>query len=281
MHYFAILISFVLSAVCFTGAQEEPPQYLCYGFLPVQVPADSPLDFQGLFFESGIAGSGGGVTLLNKRPRELQHYVAIMEFLDENGGYLVSSAVYSVAEKDRTIALDVPFRPWLQRNWPGGFMKPIPAESSSREGFNISLSMLTCPTSARVSMVRLKYDDGTEFNYASPHVQLSTTPAEKMEIHDMNGAQKWGPLIATGTLEVDAQGRARIVDLDAAEVFRNWLQKEFSGWKFIPAWAEGKPVSSRLPFIFYLGDTTHDWVPIEVMRRRGVRGPMLVPPTFP
>jgi len=245
------------------------------------VSADLPLDFQGLYFESGLDGSNGAVTLLNKSDKGIQYYVAIMEFFDEKENYLISAPVYNVVEEDQTIPLDVPFKPWLQRNWPGGPMAPIAAKSTSRETFNNVLAMLTCPASVRVALIQLRYDDGTGFKYVSPTLRLSTTPGQKMEIHDPDGAQRWQPLTVVGTLEVDVQGRARILELDAADVFRKWLQNEFSQWKFVPARVEGKPASSRLPFIFYLGDTTHPWVSVEAMRRRGARGAILVWPTFP
>ncbi len=277
----AFLMTLLLCTVSLLRAQDQQdePLYLCYGTLPVVAPADAPLDFQQVFFESGFAGSSGGVAFINKSAKGIRYYVIVMEFMDGEGKYLVSAPVFNVTDEDQSIPFDVPFKPWLKRNWAGGpHMSPIPAKSASDKSFVIALSVLTCPTSARVSMIQLRYDDETEFRYLSPTISISTTPAQPMEISDTEGSLRWSPTVVTGLLQIDVKGRARILELDGADVFRKWLQKELNGWRFIPAWIEGKPAMTHLPFVFFFGDNTHPWVQVEVMKRKGFNGPFLVWP---
>jgi hypothetical protein len=276
----ALLITFLFSTMPLVRAQDQPdePLYLCYGMLPIVAPADVPLDFEQVFFESGFEGSSGGVALVNKSDKGIRYYLIVMEFLDAEGKYLASAPAYNVTDEDQGIPFDVPFKVWLKRNWEGGNLAPIPAKSASSKGFEIALSMLTCPTSVRVSMIQLRYDDDTTFKYVSESLNMSPTPAQAMELSDTEGGLRWSPAVVTGILQIDAKGRARILQVDSADVFRKWLQKEFNTWRFIPAWVEGKPATTRLPFVFFLGDATHPWVQVDVMKRKGIRGPFLVWP---
>src|SRR5262249_12347750 len=238
-----------------------------------------PLDFQRSLFESGFQGSDGGVAFVNKSDKGIRYYVIVMEFLDADGKYLVSAPVYNVVDRDQSIPFDIPFKPWLKRNWAErSHMAPIPAKSMSSKSFKITLAMLTCPASVRVSMIQLRYDDDTEFKYVSPTLSISTTPAQAMEIRNTEGVLKWSPSVVTGMMQIDTNGHARILELDGADVFREWLQKEFAAWQFIPASVSGRPAATQLPFVFFLGDTTHPMVQIEVMRRKGIHGPILVWP---
>jgi hypothetical protein len=280
MFRIAMVISLLGLSVSFGQAQTEPG-YLCEGFLPVEAPRDVPLLFRGLYFDSGLSGSGGAVTLANTNDKSIRYYVAIMEFLDDNGRYIVSAPVYNMAEKDDTIPLNVPFKPWLLRNTSAGGNEPITPGSEKRKAFNIALSTLTCPKSVRVSMVQLQYEDGTEFRYALPGLNLSLAPASQLELRDKRTARHWAPIAVSGTLQVDAEGRARILELDGApEDVGNLIAEEIVRWKFIPAWVDGKPVAIQLPFLFFLGEPTHEWVQVEMMNRKGIRGPILVWPNF-
>jgi hypothetical protein len=129
-------------------------------------------------------------------------------------------------------------------------------------------------------MVQLKYADGTEFNYVSPSLRVSPTPADHLEIRDTETARGWLPTSVSGTVEIDLKGDVRIVDLEGSREFRKWLEKEVENWKFTPASIDGKPVSVRLPFLLLLGKTTHNLTIVESMRRRGIRGPLFVWPGF-
>lgn len=275
------LLAVVMSAVSFTRTQEEQASYLCHGSLPVQVPSEIPLEFPWLSFDSWIQGSDGGVTVWNKSHKRIQYYVAIMEFFDVDGKYVISVPIYNIDDKSHTIPLDLSFKPWLLANWPGSYMAPIDPRSESRKVFHTILSTLTCPTSARISMVQLRYDDDTEFKYISPTLNLPSAPTSRLDIGDIKGAERWVPVTVSGTLQVDSEGRVRILDLDfAAAGFKKWLEKEFSHWSFTPPWLNGRPTTNNLPFLFILGDTTDMAVQIQVMKRRGVRGPIFIWPNL-
>jgi len=288
---FAFLIGLLLVVVS-TGQAQDEFGYFCNGILPVEVSADIPLDFQGIYFDSTLGGSGGGVTLINKSDKGVQYYVAIMEFADEKGNWLISAPVYNLDKKDQ-IPLDVPFKPWLLWNRPGVVLppsgtgspfSPIAARSSSRVAFANVFVMLTCPASVQVAMVHVRYDDGTEFKYVSPHLRVSPTPSQSMEITDVETAQRWSPIAISGTIQIGAEGQARIIELNAASgEFSRWLKKEFAKWKFTPLWADGQPTSVQLPFVFFLGDVSEQesLALAASVKRRGAQGPMLVWPSFP
>lgn len=278
---YALMITLLLFTVPLLRAQDEESWYLCNKTLPVIAPTDAPLEFQQVTFDSTFAGSGGGVALVSKSDKAIRYYVIILEFLDADGKYLVSAPVYNVDDTNQSIPFDLPFKPWLKRNWVSWtHMSPVPAKSHSSMYFQITLAMVTCPASSRVSMIQLRYDDNTEFKYISPTLNISTTPARAMEIKDVDGAVRWSPLAVTGMLQIDTDGHAKILELDAGDVFRRWLQKEFNDWRFIPAWVEARPTTTQLPFVFLLGSTTHALVQVEVMRKKGIRGPILVWPHF-
>lgn len=280
MFRLAFLISLLLLLASSSRGQDEFG-YFCNGFLHVEVPPNIPLDFQGVSFDSTLAGSDGAVTVINKGDKGIQYYVAILEFADEKGNYLISAPIYNVVRNDQTIPLDVPFKPWLLRNWPGGRMAPIPARSSSVETFGNVFVMLTCPASVHVAMVHVRYDDNTEFKYFSPRLRVSPTPSQPMEITDLETARRWSPIAVSGTIQIDARGHARIIELDASSgEFSRWLKKEFGKWKFTPQWTEGRPISVRLPFAFFLGDVTQSSALVDSVKRKGVQGPMLVWPSF-
>jgi hypothetical protein len=135
-----------------------------------------------------------------------------------------------------------------------------------------------------VAMVHVRYDDGTEFKYVSPRLRVSPTPSQSMEITDVETAQRWSPIAVSGTIQIDAKGQARIIELTAASgEFSRWLKKEFAKWKFTPQWADGQPTSVQLPFVFFLGDVSEQesLALAASMKRRGAQGPMLVWPSFP
>jgi len=99
MPRFFVLVALLLPAFSVVFGQDKP-QYLCNGSLSVHVPDVLPLEFQSVVFESGLGGSGGSVSFLNKSDKGVQYYLVVMEFLDGKENYLVSAPVYNVAEKD-------------------------------------------------------------------------------------------------------------------------------------------------------------------------------------
>ena len=196
------LLAFLVSTTPLVRAQNEPSGqdeavYLCHDTLPILAPADAPVDFQRVLFESGFQGSDGGVYVVNKADKGIRYYVIVMEFLDADGKYLVSAPVYNVVDGDQSIPFDIPFKPWLKRMLVRTY-DPIPAKSGSSMSFVITLAMLTCPASVRVSMIQLRYDDDTEFKYVSPNLNISTTPAQPMEVKNTDGVLKWSPSVFTG-----------------------------------------------------------------------------------
>ncbi len=275
-----ILPVIMLFLALLPAAAQEESEYICHDWLQVERPADSPLDFQALSFDSTLAGSGGAVTLVSRTDKAIAYYVVIMEFLDSRGKYLFSVPVFNVDDENhQEIPLSVPFKLWLRGNWPGGHMAPISAKSKSRETYGTVLTMLTCPVSVRVSLVQVRYGDGTEFKYSSPSLNISTIPVfGKIEEADY---KRWSPLTVSGTLEVDSDGDVQILDLDVpGDMLKGWLRTQFSLWHFTIPWVDGKPSSAKLAFLVMIGDASKGRTQMEAMKKKGIRGPILLWPNL-
>jgi hypothetical protein len=274
MRLFVLTASFLLCSIVEARAQLSP--YLCERELLPTVAIDSPVVFPGVTVAGTTLDTSGVLAILNNSEKGIRYYLVVMEFLDDQGKFLFSAPVYN-ADKDQHIPFDVAFKPWLLANWPGGQMAPIPARSRSDEGFATRLIALTCPSSVRISVIWVKYDDGKEFKYVSETLNLSATfQAQEIKIKKV-GARKWGPITVTGTVEVDARGEPQIAELDPAIAdLKTWLKNEFSRWGFTAAWAGGKPTTTRIPFVFILADNTDPREQAEALKKRGVEGPILL-----
>lgn len=272
-----ILVLSLCFCSAYATAQDLSP-YLCDKDPTVHATKEIPVDLKWVTLTATAANSSGVVEALNNSVKMIQHYLIIMEFFDGRGRYLFSSPIYST-DNDQNIKFDVPFRAWLTANWPGGNRKPVPPKSTFNSVFNSHLISLTCPALVRVSFAWLKYDDGSEFKYVSPELNISSSPAEpaEMAISDRKGAMHWTPLTVSGDIVVDAKGHVRILDADFnANGFQEWLEREFSRWNFTPPWIKGKPGSQKLPFLFILGDTVDTRVQIETLKKRGLGGALLL-----
>jgi hypothetical protein len=276
MKYRSILIMiFLMCSITHVRAQLSP--YLCDENLFPVVAVDSPILFPYVTLTGTTLETGGVLTLHNKSEKRIQYYLVVMEFLDDQGKYLFSAPVYN-ADKEQHVPFDVAFKPWLLANWPGGQMASIPARSKSAETFGTKLVALTCPASVRISVIWLKYDDGKEFKYISENLSLSTsTQEEPIRIKNIKNARKWAPITVAGTLQVDQHGRVKISNTDnPSDDLREWMNREFSGWNFTPAWLAGKPVPSRIPFMFILADNNDPRTQVEALKKRGMSGPLLL-----
>jgi hypothetical protein len=81
MRRFLFLTALLMVATSSTTLAHPDRAYLCEGVLSLEVPPHIPLDFQGLYFDIGLDGSGGAVTLYNKTDKSITNYIAVMEFV--------------------------------------------------------------------------------------------------------------------------------------------------------------------------------------------------------
>lgn len=273
-----LVLSLALGA-SLAGAQERSG-YLCNEILTgLPTVANLPLDFKWVTFVGTVVDSAGVVVMHNKSDKAVAYYLVVMEFQDATGKYLFSAAAYN-ADKNQQIPFDVPFKSWLLANWPGGVMTGIPAKSDGDQTFGTPFISLTRPASVLFSLVWVKYDDGTESKYISPKLNLSPaseTPLWGMEMQKKESASRWAPLTTLGTIEVTEDGHVRILDISVRpEGFQEWLEEEFSAWNFIPPWVDGKPATVRIPFLLVLKDTANINLQVEILKQKGVRGPVLL-----
>src|SRR5215472_11922832 len=147
MRRFLLLTALLIVAASYTTLAQPDRVYLCEGVLPLEVPPDIPLDFQGLYFDSGLDGSGGAVTLYNKTDKSIANYIAVIEFVGPDGDYLVSAPVHNMDDARQINTLDPRFKLWLLRNRSVASKNSIPARSDSRNTFNVWFPLLTCPAS--------------------------------------------------------------------------------------------------------------------------------------
>ena len=272
--YLAIL--FVLCWGASVRAQPLSP-YLCDTNLYPSAMADSPVLLPYVTLTGTVQGTGGVLTLINQKAKNIQYYLVVMEFLDNQGQYLFSAPVYNVA-KHQQIPFDVPFKEWLLANWPGGHMEdPIAPREKASEVFGPNLVVLTCPAAVRISVVWLKYEDGTEFKYLGKHINLSPATRNTIKLKSINDAKAFSPVTVSGTIKLDDQGRIDGVSVDSSnERFKAWLVKEFTAWDFTPPWVSGKPASITVPFLFILADNANARAEAESMKKQGVQGPILL-----
>jgi hypothetical protein len=270
-----LIVLFVLCWGASVRAQQLSP-YLCDTNLYPAAVAESPVLLPYLTLTGTTQGTDGVLTLINRTDKNVEYYLVVMEFLDRQGQYLFSAPVYNV-DKDRHIPFDVPFKPWLLANWPGGTMAPIPAQSKSGETFGTQLVALTCPTSVRISVVWLKYEDGTEFKYVAKNLNLSPSTRNLVKLKSIKDAKTWAPVTVSGKIRLDEQGRIDGITIDSSnDRFKAWLAKEFAGWDFTPPWISGKPASTTVPFLFILADNANARAEAEGMKKHGVHGSILL-----
>jgi hypothetical protein len=270
-----LIVLFVLCWDSLTRAQQLSP-YLCDTNLYPAAVAKSPVLLPYLTLIGTTQGTDGVLTLINKADMNVEYYLVVMEFLDSQGQYLFSAPVYNV-DKEQHIPFDVPFKPWLLANWPGGTMAPIPAGSKSGETFGSKLVALTCPTSVRISVIWLKYEDGTEFKYLGEHINLSPATRNAVKLKSIKDAKAFSPVTVSGKIKLDEQGRIDGVTIDSSDDrFKAWLAKEFAAWDFTPPWVSGKPASISVPFLFILADNANARMEAESMKKQGVHGPILL-----
>jgi hypothetical protein len=105
-------------------------------------------------------------------------------------------------------------------------------------------------------MVRLKYDDGTEFLSSSSNIVTEPVITE-LAIGDASDYQHWTPFATSGTIRIDSIGNASLNTLNTqTSEFNRWFGHELTTWKFVPAFNEGRLVSGEIPFLLIIGDPT-------------------------
>jgi hypothetical protein len=272
-----LCLVFLLFAILAARSQEAEG-YLCRVHPKVEsgMSAVLPVDLVNFTFFGSLEDSVGYVEIVNNTTKTIRHYVIVFDLVDSAGNHIVTVPVFNI-DKDQHLPFDVGFKDWAVANWPGGHFDPIRPKTKSRKSFLTPLTVLSCPTTARIAVIHLRYDDGTEFHSSSSNIvtqPLITEPA----IGDAAGYQHWAPLANYGTIRIDSTGNAHLNKLNnQTGEFEQWFGHELTAWKFVPALNEGKPVSGEIPFVLIIGDPTKLLrAQIESLKEKGEHQAVLV-----
>jgi len=266
---FLLLIAALLSPGI-ASSQEGHGYDPCSAELPVAHPPDAPISLQKVNFFTGTDHSYVATDLTNKTGKEIQDYALILELLDSDGHYIVSLAAANTNEP-KDLPSDVGLKRWLT----GGDERRIAPHSAAPRTFHSPFLIFTCPASARISMIRLRFSDGSKFKYQTPSLNMPTAPV-KLGFDQLADLQRWRHSIVTGILSIDTQGHAQIehTDLGTPE-FREWLENQLPNWRFSTGLNEGRVESQHLQFILVIDDSANLRTQLELMRKKQTPGIVL------
>jgi len=257
---------------------QEAEDYLCRVHPKVEsdMSAVLPIKLVNFTFFGSFEDSVGFVEIVNNATKTIRHYVIVFDLLDSSGNHIVTIPVFNI-DKDQHLPFDVGFKDWAVANWPGNYFDPIGPKTKLRKSFLTPLTLLTCPTTARISAIHLRYDDGIEFHSSASDIvtqPIITEPA----IGDAAGYQRWVPLATSGTIRIDSTGNASLNTLNTQTgEFERWFGHELTAWKFVPAFNEGRSVSGEIPFLLIIGDPTKLLrAQIESLKQKGEYRAVLV-----
>lgn len=263
------------------GKAQEDKAYLCSGTVPIDSVSDTaPFSLKDLVFFGLVDSSAGHVELVNNSTKTIEHYLVIIDLFDSAGEYILSIPIFNV-DKGQKIPFDVNLEPWIMANWPGGYFEGIDPKASARKTFFAPFTVLTCPARARISMIRLRYQNNTEYEFSA--VPVRTMPIlTEASFKDPASFQKWMPLAVSGTIQVDSTGKAHVATIDFQEPeFKTWLQGQISDWRFFPASLDGKSRSGEISFLFMIGDTKDAKGHLNMIREKGMSRTVLVVAAIP
>jgi hypothetical protein len=274
----AILFLCVMTEI--TRAQDRV-EYRCSGHIAVEgTISPAPLGFGDLVFFASVDSSAGHIDLINSGTKGIQYYLVILDLFDSQDKYVLSLPVFNV-DRDQNIPFDVDFKPWVLANWPGGHFEDIPARTTAQKVFFVPLATLSCPSKARVSMIRLRFQDKSEYNFAAPTVR--TMPAlTRAFLNEPTAYERWMPRVAWGTIQVDPAGHGSLQAEDSQDSdFEAWLRDQISGWVFSPSSIDGRLTTGEIPFILIIGNPRIAKAQLENLKTIGRIGPVLVLAAIP
>jgi hypothetical protein len=274
-------LAFLLFGVAVASAQQGV-DYLCAGELTIEhsTGPTSPIDFSNFTFFGSVENSAGRVELLNKDSQAIRYYLVIFDLLDSAGKYILSVPVFNV-DDDQNVPFNVAFKPWVLANWPGGYFDPIGPKAKAKKTFQIPFTVLTCPTAVRISMVQLRYKDGSEFRASISTVRTPSIVTEATVV-DAEGYRRWTAVTTLGIIRVDSMGRghAEAPNGQSAE-FSPWFEREISAWKFFPSSVDGATTAGEIPFLLVVGDLRNVKGQLDLIKEKGQLGAILVLQAIP
>ena len=268
-------VSVVALVVLMAAEGEELPTPPCSRGLQIAQPQGSPLAFEDLAFYAD--GAAYGFTYFtNKSAKDIEFYLIVLELLDRDGKYLMSVPIFNVGEKEGS-PFEVPFTSWLE-SLANVYGAPIPVGTRSQRPFFVQLATLTCPSSARVSMIQLQYTDKTRFKYAAPSVNIPPVLL-RAGLRRANEIDSWRGLAITRLLTIDSLGKVSAESTDSAPpALQRWLRQEIANWKFAAALTDAQAVATRLPFVLIIDNDSAAVrnTQLDLMRERGMSEPVIV-----
>lgn len=240
-------------------------RYWCEGAqpLPIEYPHAAPFKLANLSFVSADVSSFGQVELTATRPDNIESYILIIEFLDRDGKHVYSVPIYSTKPgQDGDVDADV--LAWIESH-PRSSVNHIKASDPTTLQFWIPVVPSSCPTSARLLHVQLRYANGKPFTYAISNLTLDPSIVSA----PISSSAEWvtlTPLEFTGRITVDSGGQPNVAQLQPTAPDRRWLQDQVSSWRFSPAVKKGRKVAEDVAFYFVVGTGSFDPLTIERLR---------------
>ncbi len=222
-------------------------------------PSALPIRIHDLIFASNRSDplqseSWAGMNVVNEEAKAVRHYLILVEFFDKEGKYLLTIPFFTEDDKTGETPFPITFKRWLYGHSNSAVSPLNPSSEEVLFGDSPTLAF-ACPAVARIALASLQYVDGSSFSYASPTLTLDPTiawaPISGLSL------SRWLPTFATIRLAVDANGNAKLVDIEPASLFPV-LEKQIPSWKLSPPLVNGKASSAELTLFLYIEDVGSD-----------------------
>jgi len=147
---------------------------------------------------------------------------------------------------------------------PSGIQLDRPLNSGETERWWISspLLALSCPASTRATMIRIQFEDGSEYRYTSSEARQQPQAIDASHA-DLRGMPLQRPLQLVATLRIDTNGRAHVTHVDRVGAnIEKWLQGVVDQWEFLPQLEAGVPSSGDLNVLFRIHESVSAHYPV-------------------
>jgi hypothetical protein len=208
---------------------------------------------------SSVAESATGeLTLINRSGQKILWYLIIIDFTQGEANEHFSIPLFNVNLSGET-PIDFRYMSWVKAHGnPWG--NPLIPGKETQISFSSPEALATCPTGAKLSVVKLKYENGTVFDYESPALNL-TPMLLAAPLRDLQGLVKRNPTSVAGSLHVNVEGHVDMIYglTDSDSEMSSFLDDLVKDWIFAPAVIAGTTTDGRLDFIFSIGDLPPEW----------------------
>jgi hypothetical protein len=237
-----LLFSFVWILPSYAGSNSE---FFCrQEHLPTIQAGDAPVvNIQDHTFVYGFAHARGGLTLRNESQRNIESITIIATYYDARGSTVIAIP-FTAAMAGVENAYPGAAFPYYDRR----LEQPL---APSKEVYISGASdfvAATCPRSAAVSLLAIRYHDGSATQWTAPDWYLAPRILEVPQYFSLPRTE-----VAVGdlhfTLRIDARGNTETLQGlgESDRKLSGQLLKQFRIWRIAPALKKGQPVASEMP----------------------------------